>query len=651
MRKRVSVIAALAAVAAMPLFGSLTKPIASYDIRARLLPDEKKIEGSEVLTWLNDSGAPVSELRFHLYLNAFKNNRTTFMKESGGSHRGFMAEDNRWGYITIDRFRIRDGSDLAPAMAFLQPDDGNADDRTVMKVDLPSPLAAQETIVLEIGFTAKLPKVFARSGFSGDFFMAGQWFPKIGVLQDGVWNCHQYHANSEFFADYGTYHVEITVPQKFIVGATGQRTGQTVNADGTRTEVYDQEDVHDFAWTACPDFVEFREPYSLEEPRVETEMILLVHRSHLKQKDRYAQALRNGLEFYSRNYGPYPYPTITLVDPAPGAMAAGGMEYPTLFTSMTTSWMPRGVRLPEMVTIHEFGHGYWYGLVGSNEFEEAWLDEGINTYSEIKAMSKYYGKDRSMIDIAGLRIGSVDYNRMSVIGSRRFDPILKKSWDFINGSSYALNVYSKAGLMLLTLEKWLGEDVMSRLMKTYFERWKFRHPTSEDFIRVAEEVSGKDLRWYFDQVLRSPDKLDYAVSGLAAEEISAGEGLFEAAAKEPPAKDANASASPEPMLKAYRSEITIARLGEWFFPQEIRIIFDDGETIRETWDGRDRWKRFVYLKTSKVVSAEIDPDRKVVLDVNYANNSRVLGKKRPAVVKAALGFVTWLQGLFTLISF
>lgn len=651
MRRRLPMIAALAAFGATSLFGALTRPIASYDIRARLLPEEKKIEGREVLTWLNDSDVPVSELRLHLYLNAFKNSRTTFMKESGGSHRGFKADADRWGFMAIDGIRIRDGADLMPSMAFIQPDDGNADDQTVAKVDLPSPLAPQDAIVLEIGFTAKLPKVFARSGFAGDFFMAGQWFPKIGVLQNGSWNCHQYHANSEFFADYGTYHVEITVPQKFIVGATGKRTGQTANADGTRTEAYDQEDVHDFAWTACPDFVEFREPYSLEEPRVDTEIILLVHRSHIKHKDRYAQALRNGLEFYSRNYGPYPYPTITLVDPAPGAMAAGGMEYPTLFTSMTTSWMPSGVRLPEMVTIHEFGHGYWYGLVGSNEFEEAWLDEGINTYSEIKAMSKYYGADRSMIDIAGLRIGSVDYNRMSVIGSGRFDPILKKSWDFISGSSYALNVYSKAGLMLLTLENWLGEEVMSRLMKTYFERWKFRHPTSEDFIRVAEEVSGKDLGWFFDQVLRSPDKLDYAVSGVTAEEIAAGEGFFEEPRKEPPSKETNAAAPAEPALRAYRNEITVARYGEWIFPQEIQIVFDDGEKIRENWDGRERWKRFVYQKTSKVVSAEIDPDRKVVLDVNYANNSRVLGRKRPAVVKAALGFMTWIQGLLSLISF
>ena len=93
-----------------------------------------------------------------------------------------------------------------------------------------------------------------------------------------------------------------------------------------------------------------------------------------------------GLEFYSRNYGAYPYETITLVDPPINALGAGGMEYPTLFTSIGLWFFPGGLRLPEMVTIHEFGHGYWYGIVASNEFEEAWLDEGINSYSEIKAM-------------------------------------------------------------------------------------------------------------------------------------------------------------------------------------------------------------------------------------------------------------------------
>jgi len=461
MKRIPPVFAAIFVLAAGSLSAALSRPVASYDIKARLLPDQKKVVGSEVLTWLNTSESPVSELRFHLYLNAFKNNRTTFMKESGGASRGFKADLDNRGFITVEKIRIRDGADLTPSLAYLQPDDGNADDQTVMKVDLPAPVAPGEPLVLAVDFTAKLPKVFARSGFSGDFYMVGQWFAKLGVFQDGAWNCHQYHANSEFFSDFGTYRVEITAPEKFVIGATGKRTSETKNSDGTMTRVYEQEDVHDFAWTACPDFVEFRETYVLDEPSVKTEMILLVHRAHIRQKERYAQALRNGLEFYSRSFGPYPYETITLVDPAPGAMGAGGMEYPTLFTAGTTAWMPQGIRIPEMVTIHEFGHNYWYGMVASNEFEEAWLDEGINTYSEIKAMSRFYGEDRSMIDFAGIRIGSIAYNRMSVLGSGRFDPVLKESWRYISGGSYALNVYAKAGLMLLTLEKWLGEDVMS----------------------------------------------------------------------------------------------------------------------------------------------------------------------------------------------
>lgn len=649
MRKSTPVFLAIIVFLGPALSAGLSRQIVTYDLKARLVPEEKKIEGQEVLTWLNDSDMPVSELQFHLYLNAFKNNRTTFMKESGGSHRGFKLDKENWGFITVKNIRIQDGADLTPSMTFIQPDDGNSDDQTVMKVGLPAPVKPREKITLAIEFTSKMPKVFARSGFVGDFFMVGQWFPKIGVFQDGAWNCHQYHSTTEFFADFGVFKVDITAPERFVVGATGKRIAEKKNADGTKTYTHYQEDVHDFAWTACPDFIEFKEKYTLDDPRVETEMILLVHRAHIKQKDRYAQALRNGLEFYSKSYGAYPYETITLVDPAPGAMAAGGMEYPTLFTADTITWLPKGVRLPEMVTIHEFGHGYWYGMVGSNEFEEAWLDEGINTYSEIKAMTKYYGEDRSMLDIGGIKVGSVAYNRLAVIGSGRFDPIAKNSWQYISGGSYALNVYSKAGLMLLTLERWLGEDVMSRIMKAYFEKWKFRHPTTKDFVQVAEEVSGKDLGWFFNQVLTSPDKLDYAISNLKAVEIGEAEGIFDGQTNEPK-KKAKAGDKPKPTPKMYRNEVVVARYGEWVFPQDILIVFENGEKVRQTWDGKDRWTRFVYTKNTKVVSAEVDPEHKMVLDANYANNSRVLELKRPAVVKAALGFMKWFQGLLSLIS-
>jgi len=633
------------------LSGALSRQVVAYDIQARLNPEAKTIDGHEVLTWTNDSTIPVSELRFHLYMNAFRNNRSTFMKESGGSSRGFRMDEKNWGHITVKKIAVRDGADLTGAAAFVHPDDDNADDRTVMSVALPAPVEPQGKITLVIDFETKLPKVFARSGFIGDFFMVGQWFPKIGVLWNGEWNCHQYHSNSEFFADYGSFRVTLTVPERFVVGATGQRVGETKNADGTKTYVHVQEDVHDFAWTACPEFVEFREKYKLDEPRVETEMILLVHRAHVAQKERYARALRNGLEFYSKSYGAYPYGTITLVDPAPGGMGAGGMEYPTLFTADTMSYMPAGLHMPEMVTIHEFGHGYWYGIVGSNEFEEAWLDEGINSYSEAKAMDKYYGADRSMIDFPGLKIGEIPYQRVSVIGTGKFDPIVRFSWKFVAGSSYSLNVYQKASLMLQTLERILGEDVMSRIMKTYFERWKFRHPTTKDFVLVAEEVSGRDLAWFFDQTLHSPDRLDYGISDLKALETDAPQGVFDpkpGAAADNAAKADKAAKPAE--AKEYRNEVLVARFGEWIFPQEILVVFSDGTKVRETWDGRDRWKRFVYVKPVKVVSAEVDPDRKYLLDANFTNNSMVLEPQRGAVTKYALGFVGWFQALLSLVS-
>ena len=439
------------------------------------------------------------------------------MKESGGSSRGFRADATQWGACDVTRIAIQGGADLTAAMEFVQPDDDNKDDQTVMRVPLPSPVPAGGSITLDIYFQSKLPQVFARSGHKDDFYMVGQWFPKIGVWEDGGWNCHQYHASSEFYADFGEFEVDITVPEGYVVGATGRRTGEKKNGDGTVTYTHAQDDVHDFAWTASPDFVEIRKPFTLDDPPVRTEMILLIHKDHLALTDRYEESLRNGLTFYSRSYGAYPYPVVTLVDPPLNALGAGGMEYPTLFTSMGSRYFPAGLRLPEMVTIHEFGHGYWYGIVGSNEFEEAWLDEGINSYSEIKAMDKYYGADRSMLDFGPVRISDLVFARMSGAGVSRLDPIITRSWEFFNGGSYAANVYQKAALTLLTLEGHLGEDVMGRVMKTYYERWKFKHPKSEDFFAVAEEVSGKELDWFFDQFFRSPDKLDYAVSALSSD--------------------------------------------------------------------------------------------------------------------------------------
>jgi hypothetical protein len=644
MKKFVLVVFVCLLVLSSLVFSALSKHIVDYQIKAKLVPAEKAIIGEEVLTWLNDSDVPVSELHFHLYLNAFKNNRTTFKKEGEGRSIGSDPKDDDWGYIDVKKIRIKDGIDLTLMMEFIQPDDNNTDDQTVMRVLLPEPIQSQETITLEIEFYSKLPGAIRRVGYYDNFFMVTQWFPKIGVFENGEWNCHQYHANSEFFADFGIFEVEMTVPSEYVLGATGVRKGETENSDGSKTYTHYQEDVHDFAWTACPDFVEFREQYTLNDPPVKTEMILLVHQTHLNLKERYLQSLKNGLEFYSQNYGAYPYETITLVDPPIKALQAGGMEYPTLFTAGGVSFIPEGIRMSELVTIHEFGHGYWYGIVANNEFEEAWLDEGINTYSEIKAMDKYYGSDRSVIDLPCIKLSDSLMNRVQVIASGRLDPIVLKSWEFYSGGSYGLNVYQKAGLTLLTLENYLGEDVMGRVMKAFYERWKFRHPKTEDFVAVAEEVSGQDLDWFFDQFLHSPDKMDYAIGALRSREIKEPEGIFNGELKK------RSEEKDEGREKVYKNEVVVVRKGELIFPQEILIVFENGEEIQEFWDGKDRWARFTYYKPVELKSAQLDPENKLLLDINHLNNSLTRKPNKLSPLKCALDMMLKFQKLLTVIS-
>lgn len=228
----------LAAAAVLGLFlpSSLPRPfrrtrkIIDYDIRATLDDSRRELKGHETLRWTNPPDVPVAELKLHLYWNAFRNNRSTFFRESGGRLRGDQADEAE-GFGSIDLTSMtRDGADLLPAARFESPDDGNRDDRTVLSVPLGSPVAPGETIALEIAWTSRIPRVFARAGYVRDFYMFGQWYPKVAVFEprgrrrraEPGWNAHQYHANSEFYADWGDYRVALTVPERYVVASAGR---------------------------------------------------------------------------------------------------------------------------------------------------------------------------------------------------------------------------------------------------------------------------------------------------------------------------------------------------------------------------------------------------------------------------------------------
>jgi len=583
---------------AAPNSTPLSTRVVHYSIDATYDPNSHTLDATEILTYKNLTGQPLSVFPFHLYLNAFRPN-STFTREAHRDYRDEEWKSSYLGAIDIKKFEVVGQGDLTAKLQFVSPDDQNADDRTVTQVQLPRAIAPGESVEFRIQFHDKFPEVVARTGYKGTFTMGAQWFPKVGVWWHGAWNCRQFHETTEFFADFGVFDVKLTLPKDQIVGATGVQMSSVPNSNGTKTLTFHAEDVHDFAWTADPRYkiVEDRFTGSAGAVHIRT----LMQPENAAQGPRYNAIAKRTMELFDRWYGPYPYEELTIVDPA--SIRAGGMEYPTLITADTTWYMPDSFLLPETVVVHEFGHQYWYGMVATNEFEEAWLDEGINTYSEIKTLDALYGKDRSLVNGKRITWSDTEEQHSSYERNSRFDPIARYAYQFASEGSYVGITYGKTACALFTLESLIGEDTMQRVLRTWFERYRFTHPTGPEFLKVLEEVSGRDLEWFFNQAIYGTEVLDYEVSSATSW----------------PSNWYN----DDSRSTNFHSEVVVHRKGEFVLPVEIEIKFDDGSHLREHWDGKDRWMRFSYDKKAKLVSAEVDPDHKVWLDVDFFNNSRL----------------------------
>ncbi len=466
------------------------------------------------------------------------------------------------------------------------------------------------------------------------------------------------------------YDVTITVPQGYVIGATGGVPKSVEqNKDSTATYNFYQEDVHDFAWVTSPELVptvrKFRH-VSIEEgerpdrhhPIKEVTVILLTQPQHDNTIERYFTATFNALRYYGEWYGEYPYDAITVVDPAMGS-SSGGMEYPTLFTGGTNRYSPKESSSPEGVTVHECGHQWWYGMIGNNEFEEAWLDEGFNTYSTDRVMNtawpsfnpsryffggpgagSYVGIAYVMHEIPSSRLGAGD-SQLRRFGKN--DVMARSGWEYYQ--TYGLNSYTKPALSLVTLEGYLGEEMMYRVMRTYHHRYRFKHPTSEDFIKTVNEVSGKNMSWLFANTWFSSDLYDYSIDRINNRMIPMPTGFFSSNGKE---------IQSAPATKAYECEVVVKREGEVTAPVDILVVFKDGSIRREGWDGQYRWKKFTYYTDSPVSYAIVDPQNKLAMDINGNNNSKVVrepGYRSLAARKYASKWMFWVQNYLEFAAF
>ena len=600
--------------------------IANYDIEVHLYHKSKNASCIQKLNWKNTSPDTLRELRFYMYMNAFKDLKSTYLKNT----RKMFGQDlnNRtekeWGHIEVTQAVDRNGNDLVQNQEYIQPNDGNVLDETVLSIPLEMPLLPGEVIELDMNFDVKLPRTIVRSGYGPrDFFLFVHWFPQVCVYEPKVdgnwgWNSHQFMPGTEFFSDFGDYNVEIYASDHLVIGGSGCKifSGKVLGTIGEQLVRFQAYDLIDFGWVAYPEYETYTSTYG------DTDIEILMVPEHCAFADRYLKAIEQSLEYLEKHVGKYPYPKITVVDPPTHTLNSGFMEYPMMITGATAYGIPRSIRSVESLLIHEFTHMYFMASLASNEKEEAWLDEGFVTYFEDRILDHYYGNQNSLFDVLGARSGNAQQSRNEYVSmdNPNLGKIARPGWEFDGG--FKSLIYAKTATAFKTMERIIGSGIMDEIIKTYFERHKFTHPKEADLRKIIKEVLEKNASnfesdKYLDQVLHATSSINFKMV------------------------DINNSTK----------TIEAIREGNFEIGTEVLIMFKDGSSKTVYWKGSEKYFKHTFSSSKEVISAHIDPEQKIYLDLNLNNNSITLDPNKKPLYKYAAKLGHWLQAVSQWTSF
>jgi hypothetical protein len=554
-------------------------PVVRYRLRARLDPAAHRVDGGGEVVWRNDSRVPQRELWLHLYLNAFAGPETVFMRKGETGFRGSERPET-WGGIDVTRVYARElGVDLWQGAEHHTP--GDPEDATDVRLALPEAVPPGGTLTLELAWVSRLPSVTLRTGFAGSFHMVAQWYPKLARLErDGTWAHFPFHRLSEFYADFGDYEVAIDVPSGFTVGATGVEIAR-VEESGRAVITHAQRGVHDFAFTAWDGFAEAHDAAG----GVALRCLYPAGEDNVAAIE--LAEVKAALPQLEAAYGKYPYPTLTIVHPPEEAGEAGGMEYPTLITTGGNRFTPYlGARALEVVTTHELAHQWFYGMVASNEYRHAFLDEGLTTFATARAMEERF-PGASGFDGFGWTLSLHAVARGGAARSWDRGPVSRRADKFKKGSEYGDLVYNRTAALLETLSRVYGSARVDAALRAYAREQRFAHPRPVDLLGAIERHVGADAAASARLVLMKGAGVDYAVEELDG------------------------------------SRVRLRRTGELVFPVDVELWLANGERRRQRWDGSEELTIDAGAELDAVV---IDPDLAVLLDHHLANNAR---RRRP----------------------
>ncbi|MFN0212615.1 MAG: M1 family metallopeptidase [Saprospiraceae bacterium] len=633
--------AALLQLISVCCFGQSTRPYfqqeVNYNIVASLDDVKHLLTGNIEFEYLNNSPDTLTQIWIHLWGNAFKNRHSSFCKQKlrdGDGKFYFSSEADLGSYKTLD-FRV-DGQ-----KASWKYDPKNPD---IAVVDLNDPLGPGGRVRISTPFLLKIPASFSRLGHVETSYQMTQWYPKPAVYDHKGWHIMPYLDIGEFYADFGSFDVSLTLPENYVVGSTGQlqtsseidflhkkelETSEIINslkktAGSTtlkkkaplqsdsfpasspimKTIRYTAERVHDFAWFADKRFLVLKDTACLASGKTVDCWAMFPPSKDPQQPnaqsrlwEKAAFYVRRSVEFYSENVGEYPWPQATALHSA--LSAGGGMEYPMVTVIGNSS---DAESLDDVIT-HEVGHNWFYGILASNERDHPFMDEGVNTYYEHRYMNKYYEAyqpfelPKFLLDEK--KQGSALENGYLVLARDQKDTPPDSHSSQFSPIAYGLQVYMKPALCLSWLEAAVGSKKFDAAMQEYYRQWQFRHPYPDDFQSTLEK-NGLDVAWFFE-AMKTQKRVDYALKKAAR-------GFQQEAG--------NAN------LATGGWHLKIQNKGSLNAPFSV-TAFQNGDALKTIWYSNAQLdtKSSIFFPIDSADAFEIDWQRKV-LDINRKNNFR-----------------------------
>ena len=569
-----------------------------YEMNINVDVSDFTYDGDQSIVYTNNSNDTINKVYYHLFFNAFKPNsqmdirsRTIRDPDRRVGSRIVALDENDYGDISVSSLK-QDGKDINFEI-----------NETVLLARLNKPLLPGKKTKLNMVFTAQIPLQIRRSGKlnkEGVDMTMTQWFPKLAEFDPEGWHPNPY-IGREFHGVWGNYKVNITIDKNYVVGGTGYLQNANEIGHGYSEKITKEKDestntwrfyapnVHDFAWAADPDYIH---DIKRTESGVDLHFFYkpTVNVEHWKKLQDDSVKL---MEYFEESIGPYPWEQYSIIQGGDG-----GMEY--AMCTMITGERPYPSLLG--VTAHEMAHAWFQHLLATNEAKHSWMDEGFTEY--VTSLSENYVNDKdpefphkSSYDRYYL-LASSGFEQAQTIHSDRYD------YNFAYGAS----AYSKGSVFLSQLGYIIGKNNLNKTLKRYYEEFKFKHPTPNDFKRIAEKVSDLELEWYLNEWTRTPHKVDYGI------DIS--------------------------LLESDRV-ITLKRIGRIPMPIEIVVSFEDGSSdmyyipndllygyksfndevyLMEPWNWVSKEYEFEVVGSKKITKVEIDPSKRIA-DVNQLDNS------------------------------